>query len=189
MSPAPLPHSFYAEDTVSVALSLIGCQLHRVIDGHHLVGRIVETEAYCGPEDDASHSAKGRTARTEVMFGPPGHAYVYLIYGMWNCFNVVTGPAGRAEAVLIRAIEPLVGIEEMRRRRSRTDHLADGPGKLGQALGITRADNGVDLREPNLFVSRGAPATSVIATPRIGIDYAVKCRDELWRFVADTRQS
>src|SRR5918992_1304492 len=123
-----LPRSFYEQSTIVVAKQLLGKYLVRKHPEGVTIGRIVETEAYVGPHDLACHAAKGRTARTEVMFGPGGHAYVYLVYGLHHCFNVVTGPAGEPAAVLVRALEPVSGL-----------HLpADGPGKLCRAMGITR---------------------------------------------------
>ena len=127
-----LPRSFYARSTLVVARELIGMHLVRQRAGQRQVGRIVETEAYQGPQDLAAHSARGRTARNEVMFGPPGHAYVYLIYGMWNCVNVVTNLTGIPHAVLIRALEPVAGI----------DQSTHGPGLLCRALHIDRSLSG-----------------------------------------------
>src|SRR5437764_5858972 len=133
-----LPRVYFNRPTVTVARSLIGKYLVRVVDGRMLAGKIVEVEAYIGPDDKACHASKGRTQRTDVMFGPAGVAYVYLIYGMYHCLNVVTGPEGFASAVLIRAVEPL------------TPDLAacDGPGKLCRALGITHAHNRLDVLDP-----------------------------------------
>jgi DNA-3-methyladenine glycosylase len=161
-----LPRSFYDRDTETVARELLGKLLaHRV--GEELrVGRIVETEAYLGPHDLASHSSRGRTARTEVMFGPPGHAYVYLIYGMHHCLNVVTGPEGQASAVLLRALEPVRNVE------GRTK----GPGLLCRALGIDRRLNGHDLLSDDLFIAPSAAvegeAPEIVVRPRVSVDYA-----------------
>jgi DNA-3-methyladenine glycosylase len=159
-----LPRSFYDRDAETVARELLDKRLAHRVDGVLRVGRIVETEAYLGPHDLASHSSRGRTARTEVMFGPPGHAYVYLIYGMHNCLNVVTEAAGRAAAVLIRALEPVENIEGSTK----------GPGLLCRALGIDRSLNGADLLGPDLFVAAPARPASfdIVARPRIGVDYA-----------------
>lgn len=179
-----LSRSFYERDTLQVAKDLIGCELHRVVDGQHLCGIITETEAYCGTEDDACHASKGRTARTEIMFGAAGHAYVYLIYGMWSCLNFVTRDVDQPEAVLIRAIEPIRGVDYMRKARQGRKALADGPGKLCQAMGITREQNGLDLTGSEIYVTRGDRRYRVATTPRIGIDYAVRCRDKPWRFIA-----
>ena len=145
---------------------------------------IVETEAYRGLDDEASHAYRGLTRRTEVMFGPPGHAYVYFIYGMHECVNLVAEPEGTAAAVLIRAIEPLLGVELMRSRRpgaQRLRDLASGPGKLTRALGITRALNGADVTKGELVVRdrRGGEPFDIVAGPRIGIS---KCVDWPLRF-------
>lgn len=147
-------------------------------------GIIVETEAYLGGDDLASHSARGVTTRTEVIFGPPGHAYVYFIYGMYECLNLVAEPAGKAGCVLIRAVEPVAGIELMQRRRPaarKPEQIANGPGKLTLALGITRAQNGADVTRGELVVREAAEhATFEIAvTPRIGI---TKCAELPLRF-------
>jgi DNA-3-methyladenine glycosylase len=147
------------------------------------VGRIVEVEAYRGPRDPASHAFR-RTARSEVMWGRPGTAYVYLSHGLHACMNVVTEPAGCAGAVLLRALEPIEGIPLMRRRRGVTAlrQLASGPGRLAQAMGITLARNRADLVTGCLYVARGnvLPRAATMATPRIGISAAT---DRRWRFV------
>jgi DNA-3-methyladenine glycosylase len=171
-----LPRSFYArEDTLLVARELIG--LHLVHDDGvtKRVGRIVETEAYLGPEDLAAHSSRGRTERTEIIFGPPGHAYVYFIYGFWYCLNVVTSRKGIPHAVLIRALEPVQGI---------TDKTW-GPGLLCRAMGIDRALNGTDLCANRLWLERprgGTPAIRIGSSPRIGVDYAGSWAKRPWRF-------
>ena len=142
-----LARDFYAQETVAVARALLGTFLvHRSREGT-TVGRIVETEAYLGRLDPASHAHKGETARNRSMFGPPGHVYVYFIYGVHWCCNVVTAPAGVGEAVLLRALEPVEGIEVMaaRRRTEVERNLCSGPGKLVQAMGITREHDGADL--------------------------------------------
>ncbi|MBL8921137.1 MAG: DNA-3-methyladenine glycosylase [Myxococcaceae bacterium] len=157
----PLPRSFAARDTVEVARALLGQVLVHEVGGVLRAGRIVETEAYLGPHDLACHSSKGRTARTEVMFGPPGHAYVFLVYGMHHCVNVVTG---NGAAVLLRAIEPLAGLPD--------DARGDGPGRLTKLLGITRALDGLPLDARPLFLARGTRPTSVRASARIGVAYA-----------------
>jgi DNA-3-methyladenine glycosylase len=148
-------------------------------------GRIVETEAYVGGEDLASHSARGITNRTRVIFGEPGHAYVYFIYGMYECLNIVAEPAGTAGCVLIRALEPVAGIEIMHRRRpkARSLHdLASGPGKLTLAMAITRAQNGADVTRGSLVVRapREEPVFEILVTPRIGI---TKCAELPLRYV------
>jgi DNA-3-methyladenine glycosylase len=170
-----LAREFYARDTVDVAIELLGKKLVHRIEDKLLVGTIVEVEAYLGPHDRAAHSAKGRTARTEVMFGPPGHAYVYLIYGIHNCMNVVTGPEGHASAVLLRAISPEEGIT------GRTQ----GPGLLTRAMRIDRTLNGADLLADDLFIARENPGTlphRVVRRPRIGVDYAGAWARRLLRF-------
>ena len=139
-----LPREFYDRPAERVAPDVLGKWLIRRVDGVDRIGRIVEVEAYLGPHDLASHSSKGRTARTEVMFGEPGHAYVYLIYGMHHCFNVVAGPGEHASAVLIRAIEPI----------SRIEGATNGPGRLCRALGIDRRLNGHDLLGGELYLAR-----------------------------------
>jgi len=147
-------------------------------------GRIVEVEAYDGESDPASHAWHGRTQRNAVMFGPGGHAYVYFTYGMHHCLNVVAGPAGRARAVLIRALEPLAGLDLMGRRRNVTDprRLMRGPGCVAQALGLDRRHDGTDLTGSTLWIAAGerlAGGFRVARSPRIGIRLA---RERLWRF-------
>jgi DNA-3-methyladenine glycosylase len=165
-----LPRSFYNRPAIQVARDLLGKVLVHGATG----GIIVETEAYLGLDDAASHAYRGITRRTEVMFGPPGHAYVYFIYGMYECVNMVAEQDGTAGAVLIRAIEPLLGIELMQSRRPGARRLRDlgsGPGKLTIALGITRALNGADVTKGPLVVRdrRGAEPFEIAASPRIGI--------------------
>jgi len=170
----PLDQTFYTRPAIEVASDLIGKTIVRRVDAEEFRARIVETEAYIGTHDLASHSSKGRTRRTEVMFGPAGHAYVYLIYGMYEMFNIVVGDVDDAQAVLIRAAEPLNGWQ------------ADlsGPGKLCRALQITRADNGLELTGRDLhLVDDIGPQPQVVATPRIGIDYAGEWKHALLRFV------
>jgi DNA-3-methyladenine glycosylase len=165
-----------------VAPRLLGCELVRLVDGQQLRGTIVETEAY-DQADAASHSYKGQTPRTEVMFGPPGHLYVYFTYGMHYCCNVVTDAPGHGSAVLIRAIEPLEGSEQMAQNRQGKQgiELTNGPAKLCQALRIDKQWNGHDLRRrPLQLVLRPAlPQTDVVQTTRIGISEA---KDVPWRF-------
>ena len=165
-----LPPAFYARPALQVARALLG----QVLVHGERRGRIVEVEAYLGPHDLAAHSSKGLTDRTRVMFGPPGHAYVYLIYGMHSCMNVVTQAEGHASAVLLRALEPVENIE------LRTQ----GPGLLCKAMGIDRAQNGLDLTGRELFV-RGdtdAPRPAILRRPRIGVDYAGHWARRLLRF-------
>ena len=150
------------------------------------IGRIVETEAYIGPQDLACHAAKGRTKRTEVMFGPAGHAYVYFIYGMYNMLNLVTEAQDYPAAVLIRAVEPVRGVELMkqRRRNEAPGNLASGPGKLCEAFDIDRSLNGADLCGRILYIEdRREPAPKFQATARIGVDYAGKWKDKPFRFL------
>ncbi|MBW7933209.1 MAG: DNA-3-methyladenine glycosylase [Gemmatimonadaceae bacterium] len=180
-----LPRRFYDRDTEHVARDLIGCVLECTRDGVTCRGIISETEAYLGEHDPACHAAVGRTARTAGLYGPPGTAYVYFIYGMYWCVNAVTRAEGLPSAVLIRGVHPIEGLEAMRvrrRRRSRSgrtipDHaLADGPGKLCDAFGITGPlHHGADLvHGPTLRILEGAPVDDrhVIVTPRIGISKA-----------------
>lgn len=176
---APLPASFYDRDAAVVARELLGAVLRRTDDSGTVSGRIIETEAYLGPHDPACHAVVGRTARTWHLFGPPGTAYVYFIYGMHWCVNAVTREEGHGSAVLIRAIEPLEGIERMRTRRpkaKRAAQLCDGPGKLCAALAIDRALDGVMLTgSSQLTIHAGDPVSDarVIVGPRIGISKAV----------------
>jgi DNA-3-methyladenine glycosylase len=181
-----LPRRFYERDTITVARELLGKVLvHREGAGRVTSGIIVETEAYPGGDDLASHSAAGVTDRTRVIFGPPGHAYVYLSYGMHECLNIVAERAGKPGCVLIRALEPLKGIDIMRRRRPRakTDReLTNGPGKLTMALGITRDAYGADLTRGALTVHThgGEVPFEIAVTPRIGI---TKCAELPLRFL------
>jgi DNA-3-methyladenine glycosylase len=166
---------FFLQSTLTVARELIG--MHLVHDDRGVLrrGRIVETEAYQGPRDLAAHSARGRTARTQVMYGPPGHAYVYFIYGFWNCLNVVTSPAGTPHAVLLRALEPVSGMSLR----------SFGPGLLCRALNIDRRLNGVDLLGQVLWLER-APAKDapprIARATRIGVEYAGVWAARRWRF-------
>ncbi|HVV26218.1 MAG TPA: DNA-3-methyladenine glycosylase [Candidatus Saccharimonadales bacterium] len=166
----------------TLAPRLLGCRLVRVIDGQAVSGRIVETEAY-NQADAASHSYRGETERTRVMFGPPGFLYVYFTYGMHYCCNVVTGPTGYGSAVLIRALEPLGGEPIMRENRPGLsgETLTNGPAKLCQALAIDKRLNGHDLRtEPlKLFIEPALPPADIVQTTRIGISQA---QDQPWRF-------
>lgn len=183
-----LTREFYERDTLRVAKELLGKYLtHRTPDGT-TTGRIVEVEAYIGPEDAAAHSYKGlKSTRTQAMFGPGGFAYVYLIYGMYYCFNVVTGTVGKPEAVLVRALEPIEGIELMQERRKteKLGNLCSGPGKLCMAMGITKENYGMDLRGETLYLSQKGKVKEedIAATPRINIDYAGEARDYPWRFI------
>jgi DNA-3-methyladenine glycosylase len=175
---APLPASFYDRDPAIVARELLGAELHAFVDGVLTSGIIVETEAYLGPHDPACHAVAGRTARTWHLFGPPGAAYVYRIYGLHWCVNAVTREDGFGSAVLLRAVWPREGVVTMRARRPRARHdrnLCNGPGKLCAAFGITRAFDGVMLQSEALAIRAGAPVPdeAVHVTPRIGISKAV----------------
>ena len=182
---APLPRAFYQRPVLEVAADLIGvCIVHRSPDGL-AAGRIVETEAYRGPEDQAAHSSNGRrTARTEAMWGPAGHAYMFLLYGMHWAFNAVTGREGEPHAVLVRALEPLAPLELMCRRRGMKPgrrELTNGPGKLCAALGLDRSHYGADLCCSPLRLIAGERGP-VARSARINIDYAGEWVDKPWRF-------
>lgn len=164
---------FYRQDTLIVAQALIGMHLVHEVEGVRRTGRIVETEAYQGPEDLAAHSARGLTARNAAMFGAPGHAYVYLIYGIWHCVNVVTRETGVPHAVLIRALEPVAHL----------DAPTHGPGLLCRAMDIDRRLNGVDLLGEQLWIETGTHRPlEIISSPRIGVNYAGEWAQRPWRF-------
>ncbi|MBW6502773.1 DNA-3-methyladenine glycosylase [bacterium] len=169
-----LPRTFYDRDTVAVARDLLGKHLIHVSGGVERAGRIVEVEAYLGPHDLASHSSRGRTDRTRIMYGPPGHAYVYLVYGMHCCMNVVTERDGHASAVLIRAVEPVKNVEGDTR----------GPGRLCKAMRIDRRRNGHDLTSDDFHISDPPvpEPLSIVRAPRVGVDYAGKWARRLLRF-------
>jgi DNA-3-methyladenine glycosylase len=172
----PLPVRFYDRATEVVARELLGAILeHRTPDGM-VRGRIVETEAYTGPDDPACHAAAGITPRTRILYGPPGMSYVYFVYGMHWCFNAVTREEGHGSAVLVRAVEPVAGLPLMRRRRrvSRDVDLTSGPARLCDALAITGDQNGVRLDRGPLRILKGddVPDEKVLVTPRIGIKKA-----------------
>src|SRR5580658_4983114 len=176
-----LKRAFYNRPAVEVARGLLG----KVLVHGVTAGIIIETEAYLGGDDLASHTARGITDRTRVIFGPPGHAYVYLIYGMYECLNLVAEAEGQPGCVLIRALEPVAGLDIMHGRRPaarKTEGLASGPGKLTLALAITRAHNGVDVTRGSLVVRAPAEprAFHIETTPRIGIS---KCADWPLRFL------
>ena len=182
-----LPRACFERDSATVARALLGQRVVRVLDGQRVGGLICETEAYGGADDQASHAYR-RTPRSAIMYGPPGRAYVYFIYGMHFCLNVVTESDGRPSAVLIRAILPDEGVAIMQGRRGCVSErsLTDGPGKLCHALGITRAQNGIDLTaSTELFVEAGVLVTDdqVEITPRIGVRGDEMARGRLWRFV------
>lgn len=169
-----LGRAFYDRPAIEVAPELLGKFLVHVVRGVERVGRIVEVEAYLGPHDLAAHSARGLTPRTKVMFGPPGHAYVYLIYGMHHCMNVVTEREGHASAVLLRALEPVANLT------GRTQ----GPGLLCRAMGIDRRLNGHDLVSESFYIAASPRAESfaIVRRPRIGVDYAGHWAKRLLRF-------
>lgn len=168
-----LPRSFYDRDTIVVAKELLGKYLVKKTDGITQIGKIVEVEAYLGPHDLAAHSSKGLTKRTQTMFGPPGFVYVYLIYGIYHCMNVVTEQEGQASAVLLRAIEPIKNIEGNTK----------GPGLLCKALGITKAFNNHDLLSTDLYIAaQEDDQVTIEAKPRIGVDYAGDWAKKLLRF-------
>lgn len=170
-------------DVVEAAQQLLGCRLSTAFDGVRTEVVVIETEAYGGADDPASHAYRGLTERNAAMYAAPGTLYVYRSYGVHWCANVVTGPVGEASAVLIRGGVPVAGVERMQERRGSVDHLADGPGKLCAALGITGAYDSTSLEHgPVRLMSRAAgDSVEVEAAPRIGITRAV---DRLWRFVA-----
>jgi DNA-3-methyladenine glycosylase len=177
---------FYEQPTLDVARQLLGKYLVRRHDDGMTIGRIVETEAYIGPEDKACHASRGRTPRTQVMFGRAGHAYVYFVYGFHHILNIVTEAADFPAAVLIRAVEPLQGVAlmELRRGTKERRNLASGPGKLCQAFAIDRTLNGDDICGRVLYLEdRGDPAPRLVTTPRIGVDYAGEWKHKPWRFV------
>ena len=185
-----LPPAFFDQPVLGLARALLGTTLVHVVDGVATGGRIVETEAYRGPEDLAAHSANGRrTARTEAMFGPPGHAYMFLLYGSSWAFNIVAGAVDAPHAVLVRAIEPTIGLDVMHARRSRSSarvtkasrDLTNGPGKLTQALGLDRAAYGASCWSDALHLLAGARG-AVGRSPRINIDYAGAWVTRPWRF-------
>jgi DNA-3-methyladenine glycosylase len=181
-----LPRDFYDRPTLDVARDLLGRKLVRQLPGGRVSLRIVETEAYIGLNDKACHASKGMTTRNRVMFGEPGHAYVYLIYGMYNCLNLVTERDGFPAAVLIRAGEPVEGEEIMaslRPKCKKPREIASGPGKLCGAMDITRALDGADVcASTELHVEDGPAVKPIVACPRIGVDYAGDDALRPWRF-------
>ncbi len=181
-----LSEDFFRRDTLTVARELVGCTLVSRIDGCETRGIIVETEAYRGPLDPAAHSYKGRTERVRALFNGKGLVYIYLIYGIYWCLNLSCGHDGDPDCVLIRALEPVDGLDVMSRRR-KTDkitNLCSGPGKLCAALGITKELYGTRIFDPlsPLTVEGGTANTTVEASPRIGIDYAGDAKHWPWRF-------
>lgn len=183
-----LQRDFFARDTLVVARELLGQRLVRLLRGKRLSGYIVEVEAYIGEDDQASHAHPGRTARNATMYGPAGCAYVYLIYGMHHCLNIVTDREGYPAAILIRALEPTEGVEEMQARRGNRPltQLTSGPARLCQALAIDRRLDGADMCAPGaqLFVERGIPVPdeSIATGPRIGVRGDEVALTVPWRF-------
>jgi DNA-3-methyladenine glycosylase len=177
---------WFDRSALEVAPDLLGMRLvHRTVAGV-VGGRIVETEAYTGPEDLAAHSARGRTSRTQTMFGPPGHLYVYLVYGIHHCINVVCGPGAKPEAVLIRAVAIDEGIAVARARRGASVadvRLAAGPGNVAAAFGIDRSLDGVDLLAGPVQLREGPRPLSVTRRRRIGVDYAGPWAERPYRFL------
>ncbi|AXF54996.1 DNA-3-methyladenine glycosylase [Salicibibacter kimchii] len=190
-----LPRAFFQQPTLEVANALIGKYLVKQQADEQLIGKIVEVEAYIGPDDRAAHTYGGRrTPRNETMFGEAGHAYVYLIYGIHHCMNCVTVGPDYPEGVLLRAVEPLEGFETMAKNRfqreyksltkARQRQLTNGPGKLGQAFGITKEwYNGHDLQSDTLFIAEGSGEDIIVETsPRVGIDASGEAKHYPWRF-------
>jgi DNA-3-methyladenine glycosylase len=169
-----LTRDFYDRDTIQVAHELLGKLLVRRVDGAERVGKIVEVEAYLGPHDLAAHTSKGITSRTKVMYGPPGYAYVYLIYGMHHCMNVVTEADGTGAAVLLRALEPVANLSSNTK----------GPGRLCKAMGIDRSHYGHDLCSDDFFIAQAdeAPKPVIVERPRVGVDYAGEWAGKLLRY-------
>ena len=181
-----LAKEIYQTDGITLAKRLLGCRLvHKTPEGR-VGGIIVETEAYMGLTDDAAHSYRGRPeGRVNIQYGPGGFSYIYLIYGMHSCMNVVANAPGVPEAVLIRALMPDEGLEQMRLRRPKAKQdrqLCSGPGKLCAALGITRAQYGLDLTGDTLWIEDRAQEPPITASPRIGVEYAKECGQKPWRF-------
>ena len=189
-----LGREFFARDTLTVARELLGERLVRTLGGERASGRIVEVEAYIGETDQASHARSGRTKRNGAMYGPPGHAYIYLIYGMHHCLNIVTEGEGFPAAVLIRALEPEAGIDAMRLRRGGRDgvQLTGGPARLCQALGIDRRLDGADLCAPDarLYLERGMDVadSAVVYGPRVGVRGDALARRVPWRLYLSDNQ-
>lgn len=171
-----LPRDFYARGTIQVAHELLGKLLVHCVNGIERIGKITEVEAYLGPDDLAAHTSKGNTPRTRIMFGPSGYAYVYLIYGMYHCVNVVTGGEGKGTAVLLRALEPIANLGDNTR----------GPGRLCRAMGIDLRLYGHDMCSDDFFIAEAdADAVepfSIVERPRVGVDYAGVWADKPLRF-------
>ena len=184
--PSPInDRTWFDRSAAEVAPELLGCVLIHDTPAGRIAGRIVEVEAYVGPEDLAAHSSSGRTPRNAVMFGAPGHLYVYFVYGMHHCANVVCGPASKPEAVLLRAAELTEGgqLARMRRGAVPATRLASGPGNLASAFDIDRTLNGVDLLAGPIRIERGTAPQAIDRTPRIGVDYAGEWTDRPLRYL------
>jgi DNA-3-methyladenine glycosylase len=195
-----LDYEFYNRPSTEVAVDLLGKHLVHCHNNIKYIGRIVEVEAYMGPDDKAAHSYNKRTPRNEIMFGAPGFAYIYMIYGMYYCVNAITSPKGIPHGVLIRAVEPISGFNEMAMNRYQKDYnlltnmqiinLTNGPGKLCQAMQITKDNYGDDLTKDRLFIVQ--PETSdifnIVKSPRINIDYSDEAKDYLWRFYIENNK-
>jgi DNA-3-methyladenine glycosylase len=185
-----LKRAFYERDILTVAKDLLGKEVVYETSQGTIAGKIVETEAYLGPEDKASHAFGNlRTKRTETQFGPKGHAYIYLIYGMYYCFNTTAGEIpGKPEAVLFRALEPVEGIELMKKCRAiakgKITNLSNGPSKLCMAIGLTKKQNGADLCTQPFYIRNGEniDEKDVVSATRIGVNYADDWKDKAWRF-------
>lgn len=192
-----LDRDFYLRDPLTIAKNLLGKQLVHETQDFRVIGKIVETEAYVGPEDKACHAyGMRRTKRNEIMYHEGGFSYVYLIYGMYYCFNVVTEQKDRPSAVLVRAVEPVVGLEYMSKLRygielptlspSQRSGMCNGPGKLCMSMGIGKPENGLDLCDNTLYIYDSHSETfSIKSSPRINIDYAEEYKDKPWRFYID----
>ena len=183
-----LKKPFFERNTLIVAKELLGKYLVRKIGDKVISAKITETEAYHGPKDLASHASKGRTPRTAVMFGPAGYSYVYLVYGMYHCFNIVTGRDGFPSAVLIRASEEIQNVK-VKNQNDNSKLKMNGPGKLCRELKINQLLNGIDLATSSeLWVEDHSEQMKKIKqTPRIGVDYAKEYKDKPWRFVLESK--
>jgi DNA-3-methyladenine glycosylase len=186
-----LPRGFFGRPALEVAQDIIGRRLVHVAGEGKVAGIVVEAEAYTGIDDPASHAYGGRrTMRNEILWGPPGYAYIYPIYGMYLCFNVVCGGVGEPQGTFLRAVRPTEGLELMAARRgfplddSSVRRLCSGPSKLCQAFGVTRSMNGMDVCGDELFFTEGEGNLEIVASPRVGIDYAGPGKEWPWRFRA-----
>ena len=177
-----LKRSFFNQKTLNVAKQLLGCFLIHKTGKNKIIGRIIETEAYCGPTDLASHASRGKTQRTQIMFGPAGHAYIYLIYGMYYCFNIVTENIDYPAAVLIRGVE-IINNSKLKSQNSKVI----GPGKVCRQMKIDKKYNGIDIVKSNkLWIEGSSKKTSdftIKKLKRVGVDYAGEYKDKLWRFI------